>query len=612
MKAKDRMAESPSRQLPRSVRAVEVLGSWDDFKEAYPLQKDRQAGSGHWRGCHSFRNITCDGSSLDPSLRRDGGLKMGGTYWYYYRLDGEVDYHDPIEPSTTACPLLPGQQVNVLEVPIQYEVESNRYGDVPVDSNVFTLDPNAKYNSQNTPVRHYTRPDTFSAAPTPSLQLVAKLRGTNTGTSAPPATVTMHSQEFDAPRTGQGLCLSFPTSSSLMTRFHKLRGNRSAPAVEEKLSGSRRGPLKILWRRSTDGEEQRHKHDHDPSTKPSNSQLNVPVDSPDLSSPDWILPDWPPVVVPSKNVAPWNADLPTTQPSPSRTSFGASSRASYRPSIVPASLRGSQEEGNLGQHRLGRNSLLSRPSCERFSPNHTAAPSYYRKTAAALNSTVPTDANASTDSFNQEISPAITAVVDYRNAITLAASPLILPIQSNTLSTDPSKQEETPADFKSGIHRPARPPSLLYDDRETLKTLYTMTPSVTGQLSPHYLSQSESPSIRDFGEAWDSESQSQSASQHAPFGSPPLLGAITSDPMLQMPQLPSTGFQGYSLPEADHASQLTLRKPSTAVFTPVYESIPKSDSYPLVESWNNGSDRRHMTTLDELVYDLGYLGQIIG
>lgn len=71
------------RQAPSSVFSVEILGSWDNFCKAYQLKRDRRTGPGHWRGCHTFENITCDGDTLDVSPSREGGLKMGGTYWYY-------------------------------------------------------------------------------------------------------------------------------------------------------------------------------------------------------------------------------------------------------------------------------------------------------------------------------------------------------------------------------------------------------------------------------------------------------------------------------------------------------------------------------------------------
>ncbi|MCJ1434187.1 hypothetical protein MMC27_003554 [Xylographa pallens] len=134
-------------QAPRSIYNVHLLGSWDNFSKPYPMQKDPRTGSGHWRGCHSFTNIVCDGDTVKPGDGRNGGLKMGGTYWYYYQLNGDIEHHNAAEPSTTTCPFLPGQIVNILEVPIQ--VQDVTHGRCDSTSSVgsvhYTLNPEDKY-----------------------------------------------------------------------------------------------------------------------------------------------------------------------------------------------------------------------------------------------------------------------------------------------------------------------------------------------------------------------------------------------------------------------------------------------------------------------------------
>lgn len=63
---------------------MKLLGSWDNFTREYGMEKDPRIGQGHWRGCHTFTNITCDGKTHSTSRKgRNGALKMGGTYWYY-------------------------------------------------------------------------------------------------------------------------------------------------------------------------------------------------------------------------------------------------------------------------------------------------------------------------------------------------------------------------------------------------------------------------------------------------------------------------------------------------------------------------------------------------
>ncbi|KKK24928.1 hypothetical protein P175DRAFT_0432283 [Aspergillus ochraceoroseus IBT 24754] len=100
------------------VRSVKLLGSWDNFSKPYAMERDKRVGPGHWRGCHTFTNIICDGLPSHMIPARTGGLKMGGTYWYYYLLDEDVEHYNKAEPVTSQCPILPGQPVNVLHVPI--------------------------------------------------------------------------------------------------------------------------------------------------------------------------------------------------------------------------------------------------------------------------------------------------------------------------------------------------------------------------------------------------------------------------------------------------------------------------------------------------------------
>ncbi|CAG8407970.1 unnamed protein product [Penicillium salamii] len=98
------------------VRSVKLLGSWDNFSRKYAMERDSRVGPGHWRGCHTFTDMIGDGP--DKTEWRTGGLKMGGTYWYYYLLDDDIEYFNEAEAITTKCPLLPGQPVNILNVPI--------------------------------------------------------------------------------------------------------------------------------------------------------------------------------------------------------------------------------------------------------------------------------------------------------------------------------------------------------------------------------------------------------------------------------------------------------------------------------------------------------------
>ncbi|RKF53776.1 hypothetical protein OnM2_102013 [Erysiphe neolycopersici] len=105
-------------QTSKSTRSVDLIGSWDNFTKHYHMEPDSKQVRGQWRGCHQFEDIICDGDGLSGS-KRTGGLKMGSRYYYYYELDGGIEYHDATMPFTTSCPYLPGQPINYIWVPIE-------------------------------------------------------------------------------------------------------------------------------------------------------------------------------------------------------------------------------------------------------------------------------------------------------------------------------------------------------------------------------------------------------------------------------------------------------------------------------------------------------------
>ncbi|KAI5863090.1 hypothetical protein GGS23DRAFT_596858 [Durotheca rogersii] len=89
------------------------------------MERDVRRDRSQWRGCHTFNNIICDGDQVG-NPKRSGGLKMGQTYYYYYEVDGITEMHDPSKPTTNACPYLPGQTVNALEVPLEHPLSRLR------------------------------------------------------------------------------------------------------------------------------------------------------------------------------------------------------------------------------------------------------------------------------------------------------------------------------------------------------------------------------------------------------------------------------------------------------------------------------------------------------
>lgn len=104
---------------------------------------------------------------------------MGGTYWYYvsqlvilygydidllqYKVDDDDETHNSSEPSTTFCPLLPGQRLNVLEVPS--EGHSRSKSDPPGG---FTRNPSDRYLNPVPPAPlKSSQPGTATKIPSP-------------------------------------------------------------------------------------------------------------------------------------------------------------------------------------------------------------------------------------------------------------------------------------------------------------------------------------------------------------------------------------------------------------------------------------------------------------
>ncbi|KAL8836938.1 MAG: hypothetical protein Q9170_002738 [Blastenia crenularia] len=516
-----------------------------------------------------------------------------------YRLNDELEQHNPSEPSTTACPLLPGQQVNVLEVPIQIQRESDsgHWSQAFADRTVFTLDPKAKYSS---PVpflhREVTQDPGTSLALGPTPTPVAEWHDLARHSTA--STATFHPLERTRPSTSQGPCVTFPNASSLKAIIQKLRGTRSVPTTSKwRVKKSLKSPT-LLGGTLCDTE------CYDVPIHPQifenvlGRQLRAPVNT----------PEWPLAAVQNDPVAPWTADSSIERSSSIQSSmsttnhhqFVLSDQGTLQSGFSRASSNGSTEEPASEVRQPARRSVS-------FTHDTYADQSWH------LRESVISELNGPSDHATRVSEDDATSVEqDCLNTVQKAASPLVLPIQSNAPSLETSPNGVAPAAHRNGLKRPARPPSLLYDKTETLATFLTTSPSFYGQLSPHYLSQPESPSVRDFEEAWESGSQTRPASTISNLENLRLADDIiphdTHFEPLKMPQLPSPGFQGYSLPEPEYSSTATVRKPASANVTSNQE-LSKDDRF--VHSWNDAPAEGYATNLDELVDDLGYLGQVI-
>ncbi|KAF3018144.1 hypothetical protein G7054_g6625 [Neopestalotiopsis clavispora] len=89
-----------SLRVSSGVKAVHLLGSWDNYVGQLPLAKDKSSSkSGSWKGTFKFQ----------------GTLEAGQRYWYYYIIDGYHVSHNPSEASTVEPTT--GRALNILDVP---------------------------------------------------------------------------------------------------------------------------------------------------------------------------------------------------------------------------------------------------------------------------------------------------------------------------------------------------------------------------------------------------------------------------------------------------------------------------------------------------------------
>ena len=206
------------------------------------------------------------------------------------------------------------------------------------------------------------------------------------------------------------------------------------------------------------------------------------------------------------------------------------------------------------------------------------------------------------------------------------------PAKSQVYHTRPSNESQTSREPSHGEHtiyattstnNYAESSRFSYAPSENFSPGFASNTTCSGPMSPLHLSQPETPIMSDFEDGYDRDiarvkRDSRSSAQletdvssdpefiaprppsRAPPPPPPLIGKSPT------PRSALGNFQGYSLPDDDHASALTLRKlPSRTLKKSssggAFDS--QTGNQDLVRSWNDGSEH--------LLDDLGYLGELI-
>ena len=611
-------------QAPTTVVSVEILGSWDNFSKPYQLKRDRRTGPGQWRGCHTFENITCDGDTLNASTSRDGGLKMGGTYWYYvslhsphqsshcssslavqYLLDGAIEYHDPAEPSTSMCPLLPGQVVNVLDVPVQENVlfgPSRNLSSSSLDSVVFTLDPQDKYLPSS--VRRasiitsavHARKARLLATTRP---MVRAQRNGLIEAEAVPQTLrsTQSARNLDKQR-------------SLLSVFHRMRQTRSAGSnAKPDLAW----PRKIFSRASKSPKHEAPDPAPETAKQPDHALSLSPTRIPDGPQ----LPNRPPSTAVTMYRAPTALMVDVARSDNSVHPLQRFSSSDHSQSSPP----------NKGEQWIEDVDAASSPRSSQLS----SLSSYYtpleqlRDTFSYFVSTVADRGNA-------------LALSDHLDRLNLApdvakilSNPTKMPLDEHTtvLNAIP------PTDLLGSSELDSHSPKYGYaDSLASYAASANFSPCLasntnhSGLTSPCHLSELETPVMSEFGDelpptlrGLDSLARlgsSTSSDLVLPLAGPPSKAGPPILPRPQEDDLQTShanlgDLKGYTLPDHDHACIPTIRKLPSVAFEKANVASPftrPESKQGLVHSWNDGSEH-HMTALGELVDDLGYLGKVI-
>ena len=603
------MPKAMDRQATPDVFSVELFGSWDNFDKSYYLTRDKRAGAGQWRGCHTFENITCDGDLSNSTLQREGALMMGGTYWYYvsasktshliapaylsqYLLNGTTEFHDPNEPSTTFCPSLPGQSVNILEVPVQTKNPIHctpNSSTTSLDSLVFTLDPRDKYM----PLRR--------AATTSAVREKARLldpTNVDTTTYVKRLRQIEDLSEPESPYEGAPL----RRQRSVSSLFSKLRRTRSAGSGVKESSAIRTGTSwsrKLISRASLS---RKGKVDEDVPEVP-----KVPKIPEDLLC-----------MAPCPKVG--NPLMSSKDVGLSRTGSGCLQQPTTpSPSVKPTPMKSLDDVRSMlsvlhnNSGSSGDRPKSSRGSGQSFVPSFSSlaergfasiqCAQTMEATSAASATAEQSDLHLLTKEHENREGLVPTAEGDEANHL-----PPALTNEKTYLDNEVSYQTYT----ESSAYSTA--PS------EYFSPCLASNTTASGQMSPIHLAQPDTPDLLelndeeirwkrdsdpDAGEIYNAKSDDAQNSASLSSTDPIPRSRNNQD---HKPHIP--GFQGYSLPHHDQGSTATIKKvPSLDLMAPKKVAHRPSMQH-LVQSWDDGAEQR-MENLSTMMEEMAYLGDLI-
>ncbi len=515
-----------------------------------------------------------------------------------HTIDGDLETFSDGEPKTKSCPLLPGQTMNVLDVPLQANLVAGRnVSSTSIDSLVFTLDPKDKY----------LPPDVRRAATTSAIKqrkarmsavpkVLHRAASTPLQSEAPPKTST-------SSRAGPP---TLKRQRSLRSVFQRMRQTKSAGSNPK---SSLAWPRKIFSRTGQ------------------LAKIEAAEDIPEVPKLPTLIPGGPAI---AKDV---ELELPMRLPLAHGSGRAAQAATEVEEELVIVPWP--QESTSLGEYQpdfpCGQDS-----HCD-GKPRSVGGKS---KTSFESSRSTPLEHLMAHNSYFAEFSavvgdgvlPSMQEHAERLSSLKHSAGQLV-PIKLPTdqqasigRSTHELRRAEEPGQVEERSYATtyacSGSSSFSYVHSEDQSPGWASNTTSSGPMSPLHLSQPETPIMSEFEDDYDSDclqlqrfskSFAELASEDSNISDatvlPPPSRAPPPPPPQTRPMTPRSafpGFQGYSLPQDDYKSVLTIRKLPSTTF-PTADARPsfsrQSGKQHLVHSWNDGSEK--------LLDDLGYLGEVI-
>ena len=637
-----------SRRAPPTTISMSLLGSWDNFTRSYKMKRDSRVGQDHWSGCHRFSDIICDGNLEVDRKSRDGGLKMGGTYWYFYRLDDDIEFHNSAEPSTTQCPMLPGQLVNVLDMPVVLSGNRSRNPSISsTSSEKRTLVPADKFMN----------PRAVPAKPQlPRLKTSPPLAGRswNSNGNTPSSSHADHSASTTKTE-------SQASSSTTLRALRLTRKPSNEIAVQSAsprsaTAGGMRSAFRSIRTPRSDS------RDHTPVTGLKNQQQHFELDGrplPEVNDPAWQTCP----LGSSREVSPARSRLGRDEhdlafrrpPVSSNGSSAAVSIASFEQhrrqrsrSRTPSSLRNSMslEDGitpapvETGVKRLPLSTLKEVPSTQ----NTPAAPltgkgqTHVEDEDVNLEKRLPTLPNTPSSAY-----PPSSATATYISNSSIDLEALQSHFSCTTIDTSTSgdlsvateSTEETDwsNDYTTDYSMPnsgftddslieSEPMSALVDGDLMTPTHERLSRTRNLEAGLNINTQSQRMPERDMSSATTFSSSMMSSTTASSLASSPSQYANEDDnwhrPIHRATSVERFQHQHYRLPVGDYGSEITLKEPAR----PSKTDVPPVSQPPAAvvgirrqdtgdQNQQHQGELAHSTTMQELMNELSYLGGMI-